>query len=141
LRKKSDAIMAGSGTILVDDPLFTVRYVPDHAGKRRQLAIIDRRKRVPQNYIAEAAGRGLDAAVYPDIETALADLTNKGVRDVLVEAGPILSQAMFDSHLWCMSVTIHKGDPDRVEVQFNPREPMPFTTDQFRWEWFLPAST
>ena len=64
LRKKSDAIMAGSGTILVDDPLFTVRYVPDHENKRRRLAIIDRRRRVPQNYLAEAAGRGLDATVY-----------------------------------------------------------------------------
>jgi len=138
LRKKADAIMAGSGTILVDDPLFTVRYVPDYAGKRRQLAIIDRRKRVPQNYLTEAAARGLDAAVYTDIETALKDLSNKGVCDVLVEAGPILSQAMFDSHFWCMSVTIHKGDPDRVEVHFNPYEPMPFATDEFRWEWFLP---
>lgn len=130
--------MAGSGTILVDDPLFTVRYVPDYADKRRQLAIIDRRRRVPENYLAQAQGRGLDAVVYETFKAALADLVNKGVHDVLVEAGPILSQAMFNSHFWCMSVTIHQGDPDRIEVHFNPREPIPFATDKFRWEWFLP---
>jgi diaminohydroxyphosphoribosylaminopyrimidine deaminase / 5-amino-6-(5-phosphoribosylamino)uracil reductase len=139
LRKMSDAIMAGSGTILVDDPLFTVRYVPDHAGKRRNLAIIDRRKRVPQNYLTDAAGRGLDAEVYDGIGAALTDLTGKGVCNVLVEAGPILSQAMFDSQFWCMSVTIRKGDPDKVEVHFNPNEPIPFNADEFNWEWFLPG--
>lgn len=139
LRKKADAIIVGSGTILVDDPLFTVRYVPDHPGKRRWLAIIDRRRRVPQNYLAEAAERGLDAIVYETVEMALEDLKNKRARDVLVEAGPILSQAMFDSHLWCMSVTIEQGDPDRIEVDFNPSEPMPFAPDSFRWDWSLPG--
>jgi diaminohydroxyphosphoribosylaminopyrimidine deaminase/5-amino-6-(5-phosphoribosylamino)uracil reductase len=138
LRKKSGAIIAGSGTILVDDPLFTVRYVADYPGKRRFLAIIDRRGRVPASYIAAAAERGLDALLYQDIETALKDLTQKGVQDILVEAGPGLSNAMFDSHFWCMSVTIHQDDPDRIEVHFNSREPMPFAVDKFRWEWFLP---
>src|SRR4029079_2324066 len=42
LRKESDAIITGSGTILADDPLFTVRRVPDHPGKRRFLALLDR---------------------------------------------------------------------------------------------------
>jgi len=139
LRKKSDAIIVGSGTILVDDPLFTVRYVPDHPDKRRTLAIIDRRRRVPENYLAKAQERGLDPVVYPTAETALDNLKNQGICDVLVEAGPILSQAMFDSHLWCMSVTIHQGDPDRIEVTFNPREPIPFATDAFRLDWSLPG--
>lgn len=35
LRKKSDAILTGSGTILADNPLFTVREIPDFPGKRR----------------------------------------------------------------------------------------------------------
>jgi diaminohydroxyphosphoribosylaminopyrimidine deaminase/5-amino-6-(5-phosphoribosylamino)uracil reductase len=139
LRKKADAIIAGSGTILVDDPLFTVRYVPDFPGKRRWLAIIDRRQRVPENYLNEARNRGLDAVVYPTVDGALEDLKAKGVRDILVEAGPKLSQAMFDSQFWCMSVTIHQGDPDRIEVQFNPHETVPFATDSFRWDWCLPA--
>lgn len=139
LRKKADAIIAGSGTILVDDPLFTVRYVPDYPHKRRWLAIIDRRRRVPENYLAAAAERGFDAVVYDTIETALEDLKNKGARDVLVEAGPELSQAMFDYHLWCMSVTVRQGDSDRIDVDFNSRETMPFATEKFRLEWFLPG--
>ncbi len=141
LRKKAHAIIAGSGTILTDDPLFTVRYVPDYPEKRRWLAIIDRRQRVPDQYLAAASERGFDVMVYETIEIALEDLNNKGVRDVLVEAGPQLSDAMFDYQLWCMSVTVHQNDPDMIEVGFNPRESMPFATDKFRWEWFLPAST
>jgi diaminohydroxyphosphoribosylaminopyrimidine deaminase/5-amino-6-(5-phosphoribosylamino)uracil reductase len=139
LRKKADAIITGSGTVLADDPLFTVRHVPDYAGKRRFLAIIDRRRRVPENYLAKARAHGLDAFVYEDIKDALTDLTNKGVRDVLVEAGPVLSQAMLDSHLWAMSVIIRRAEPDRIESSFNPRETMPFTPAAFRWNYFLPA--
>lgn len=139
LRKKSDAIITGSGTILADDPLFTVRYVPDHPGKRRMLAIIDRRKRAPANYLADAAGRGLDAAAYDDIRAALDDLARRGARDILVEAGPLLSAAMLDSPFWNLSVSIRQGNPDRVETHFNPRQSIPFSTDQFQWEWFLPA--
>jgi diaminohydroxyphosphoribosylaminopyrimidine deaminase/5-amino-6-(5-phosphoribosylamino)uracil reductase len=139
LRKKADAIIAGSGTILTDDPLFTVRYVPDFPDKHRWLAIIDRRRRVPDEYIAAATERGFNVEVYETIEMALEDLAKKGARDVLVEAGPLLSEAMFDYQLWCMSVTVRQGDPDRIEVEFNSREPMPFTTDKFRWEWFVPS--
>ena len=38
--KKADAILTGSGTILADNPLFTVRQVKDFEGKRRWLAIL-----------------------------------------------------------------------------------------------------
>jgi len=139
LRKKCDAIVTGSGTILVDDPLFTVRYVADIPDKRRWLAIIDRHKRVPEKYLAGALARGLNPIIFDNVDEALADLTNKGMQDVLIEAGPTLSQAMFDSHLWCMSVTIHEGDPDRIDIEFNTREPLPFTASQFRREWMLPS--
>lgn len=139
LRKKADAIIAGSGTILTDDPLFTVRYVPDYQNKKRWLAIIDRRRRVPENYIAAATERGFQVVVYETIESALEELGKKNVRDVFVEAGPALSQAMFNYQLWCMSVTVRQGDPDQVDVTFNPRETMPFTPEKFRWEWFLPG--
>jgi diaminohydroxyphosphoribosylaminopyrimidine deaminase/5-amino-6-(5-phosphoribosylamino)uracil reductase len=139
LRKKCDAIVTGSGTILADDPLFTVRYVPDFLGKRRLLAIIDRHKRVPENFISAASLRGFDSTVFDNVDNALEYLAHKEVQDVLVEAGPQLSQAMFDSHLWCMSVTISEGDPDRIDVSFNPREPIPFARGEFRWEWFLPT--
>src|SRR6185437_12882141 len=48
LRKRADAILTGSGTVLADQPEFTVRHVPDHPGKVRWVAILDRRGRTPE---------------------------------------------------------------------------------------------
>jgi diaminohydroxyphosphoribosylaminopyrimidine deaminase/5-amino-6-(5-phosphoribosylamino)uracil reductase len=138
MRKKADAIITGSGTILTDNPLFTVRHVKDHTDKRRWLAILDRRGRVPETYIAAARGRGLDTLIYKDIKAAVIDLMARGAQDILVEAGPTLSQAMLDSHLWTMSVTIHQANSDSVNVDFNTHGALPFATDHFNWDAFLP---
>jgi diaminohydroxyphosphoribosylaminopyrimidine deaminase/5-amino-6-(5-phosphoribosylamino)uracil reductase len=139
LRKKADAIITGSGTILADNPLFNVRHVPDYPGKRRWLAILDRSGRVPESYLSEAKTRGLDPVIYNDIEQAIADLSARGAQDILVEAGPSLSQAMLDVRLWTMSVDIRQGDTDLVGVNFNLRERLPFKPEEFSWEAILPA--
>ena len=139
LRKKADAILTGSGTILADNPEFTVRHVPDFGGKQRFLAILDRRKQVPENYLQAARQRGLEPIIYDDIENVFHDLTARGARDILVEAGPALAKAVLDSHLWTMSVTIQQADSDTVDVEFNPNEHMPFDAGAFNWEMFLPT--
>ncbi|HEU0118264.1 MAG TPA: bifunctional diaminohydroxyphosphoribosylaminopyrimidine deaminase/5-amino-6-(5-phosphoribosylamino)uracil reductase RibD, partial [Alphaproteobacteria bacterium] len=126
LRKKSDAILTGSGTVLEDNPLFTVRHVQDYPGKRRWLGILDRRKRVPQSYIDAARDRGLDAIIYGDIREALEDLKHKGAQDILVEGGPKTSEAVLDYPFWTMSVTIQTAGTESVDVQFNPNETLPF---------------
>lgn len=139
LRKKADAILTGSGTILADYPEFTVRHVPDYPEKKRFLAIMDRQKRVPDSYLAGARQRGYEPILYDNLERALKDLAAKGVQDILVEAGPILSQAMLDYPLWNMSVTIQAGDTDSVAVTFNDKEFIPFDRAKFNWDFFLPA--
>lgn len=138
LRKKSDAILTGSGTIISDNPLFTVRHVPDHSNKRRWLGILDRRGRVSPEYILAAKDRGLDVIIYQNVATAVNDLAQKGAQDILVEAGPQLSQSLLDSDLWTMSVTIRQGKEDVVEAMFNSRQTLPFDARQFRWDYFLP---
>ena len=138
MRKKADAVLTGSGTVLGDKPLFTVRHVQDHPGKRRGLAVIDRRGRVPATYLEEAASRGFDTVIHRDAAAAIADLAAKGAQDILVEAGPALSRYMFDAGLWTMSVEIHKGAPDKINVDFNPQAPILFEKQAFRWEHFLP---
>jgi diaminohydroxyphosphoribosylaminopyrimidine deaminase/5-amino-6-(5-phosphoribosylamino)uracil reductase len=52
----------------------------------------DRRGRVPAAYLREAAGRGLDARIYADIDAMLKELGSAGVIEVLVEAGPTLTK-------------------------------------------------
>ena len=138
LRKKADAIVTGSGTILADNPLFTVRHVQDHADKRRILAVLDRRGRISPDYIEQAAQRGLDVVRYQTLASCFVDLEKRGMRDVLVEAGPLVSQAVLASSDWAMRVDIHHGEQDRIETEFNTAIELPFDVDQFDLDSFLP---
>ena len=121
LRKRADAILTGSGTILADDPEFTVRRVPDHADRIRQLAILDRRGRVPADWLATAASRNVDAFVADDLPLALDRLGKAGVLEVLVEAGPAVTRSVLDAGLWDEHIVILKGaghdGTDRAEVR------------------------
>ena len=122
MRHRADAILTGSGTILADRPEFTVRHVPDHPGKSRILAILDRGGRVPADYLAEAAQRGLRPLRFADIDEALVRLGAEGVHEVLVEAGPTLTAAILSAGIWDEHVAIRKigaGMPDHVTVSRN----------------------
>jgi diaminohydroxyphosphoribosylaminopyrimidine deaminase/5-amino-6-(5-phosphoribosylamino)uracil reductase len=138
LRKKADAIVTGAGTILADDPSFTIRHVPDHTDKRRMLAILDRSQRIPVHYVEEATSRGFDVKLFDDIDCCFAELAALNIQDVLVEAGPLLSSAILASPHWTMRVDIHKGEPDRVEVSFNKPAPLPFSPLEVDLEDLLP---
>jgi diaminohydroxyphosphoribosylaminopyrimidine deaminase/5-amino-6-(5-phosphoribosylamino)uracil reductase len=121
LRRECEAIITGSGTILADDPAFTVRHVMDHPGRRRRLAILDRRGRTPLAYLDAAAARGLDASVHTDLAALLDDLGADGVLTAMVEAGPTLRQAVLDADLWDEEVIFRRrepdGTPDTVEIR------------------------
>ncbi len=141
LRKRADAILTGSGTILADDPSFTVRHVADHPGKKRILAILDRRKRVPSSWLKCAEKRGLIPFIYDNLGEAINDLAYREVREVLVEAGPPLSQAILKDGYWTMDVAIHKGNPDdTIITTFNPTVDLPFDPKKWTWENVLPSS-
>lgn len=119
LRKRADAILTGSGTILADNPCFTVRHVPDHPGKQRILAILDRRRRVPADYLAAAQARGFVPVLYDAPEAALTDLAARGVRDVLAEAGPQLSASLLKSPFWTQDIVIQAGGDERITVRYH----------------------
>ncbi|MDD3287610.1 MAG: bifunctional diaminohydroxyphosphoribosylaminopyrimidine deaminase/5-amino-6-(5-phosphoribosylamino)uracil reductase RibD [Alphaproteobacteria bacterium] len=137
LRKRADAILTGSETILSDNPLFTVRLISDYPGKRRFLAILDRRRRVPQSYLEAAKERGLDPIVYDDIKTAQEDLFKLGVREILVEAGPSLSQSALDAGFWNMLVDIERvaeNSTDKIKTALNSDLFIPFDPANWRIE-------
>ncbi len=121
LRREADAIITGSGCVLADDPAFTVRRVPDHPGKRRLLAIMDRRGRTPPAYLREAAARGLDARLYDDLDAMLDALGAAGALSALVEAGPTLRGALIARGLWDEEVVFRRaarpGAADHVETR------------------------
>lgn len=120
LRRRADAVITGSGTVLADAPLLTVRRVPDPRRAPRRLAILDRRGRVPGAYLAAAREGGLEPSLHADIPALLADLAEGGALEALVEAGPTLSAAFLAAGLWDERVVItkaaHAGDPDIVEI-------------------------
>ena len=58
LRRRADAILTGSGTVLADTPSFTVRHLPDIAGKIRHLSLLDRRGRIAPAYLDQARANG-----------------------------------------------------------------------------------
>lgn len=120
LRKRADAILTGSGTVLADSPEFTVRHVPDFPGKQRRLVILDRRRRVPANYLKAAAQRGFDVRVEDALAGALQALGSHGVLEVLVEAGPTLTRQVLNSGLWDEHYRIEQGagadGSDRISV-------------------------
>jgi diaminohydroxyphosphoribosylaminopyrimidine deaminase / 5-amino-6-(5-phosphoribosylamino)uracil reductase len=117
LRRRADAIFTGSGTVLADDPQFTVRLLPDHAGKRRKLVLFDRRKRIPSAYVEAATQRGFEVLFAIDIETALRTVAADGVLEVLVEAGPALTAHVLQSPFWDEHVVISQTDAeDQIKI-------------------------
>lgn len=126
LRRRADAILTGSGTVLADAPLFTVRRVPDFPGKRRQLVILDRRGRVDERYLLRAAERGFDPAIAGDLPEALARLGAAGALEVLVEAGPELTGVLLAGALWDEHVLIRQGpgtsSDDIIDIRYR-RDP------------------
>lgn len=116
LRRRADAIVTGSGTILADAPEFTVRHVADFAGKSRILCILDRRGRVDLAYQTAARARGFRVMIAQDMSAALRDLAGLGCNEVLVEAGPSLLAAVQDMGCWDEWVTIAQPN-DHISIR------------------------
>ncbi len=112
LRKRADAIVTASGTVLSDWPELTVRHVSDHPEKRRWLAIMDRRRQVPASWIdlkREQGFRIVQSQDFPDFSSILEFLGSQGVLEVLIEAGPAFSEYVFSSGLWNESFRIESS--------------------------------
>jgi diaminohydroxyphosphoribosylaminopyrimidine deaminase/5-amino-6-(5-phosphoribosylamino)uracil reductase len=111
LRGTVDAVLAGVGTVLTDDPRLTARNLRDGTLAIRQplRVVVDSSGRTPVDarvrdaaattWVATAAevGAGPDGRV--DLRALLAALYRRGVRAVLLEGGPTLAGAFFAAGL------------------------------------------
>jgi diaminohydroxyphosphoribosylaminopyrimidine deaminase/5-amino-6-(5-phosphoribosylamino)uracil reductase len=108
MRAGVDAIAVGVGTVLADDPMLTVRDVPEpRVAPRRVIfdselrtplgaAVVRGARIVPTTIVARRAASdrrdamaaaGVDVRVYETLEAALRGLAADGVRSMLVEGG------------------------------------------------------
>ena len=124
LRARSGAILSGIGTVLADDPSFTVRDPDiDTRGRQPLRVILDRNLRMPLSaemlalpgdtlvYCSDDRKRGplvdLGAEVvvveevdgFVDARAVLEDLGRREINDVLVEAGPSLAGYLVENDL------------------------------------------
>lgn len=111
LRGTVDAVIAGVGTILADDPRLTARNLSDGTMAIRQplRVVVDSSGRTPAaarvrdgaagTWIATTAqvGAGPDGRV--DLPALLAALHRRGIRSVLLEGGPRLAGAFLAAGL------------------------------------------
>jgi diaminohydroxyphosphoribosylaminopyrimidine deaminase/5-amino-6-(5-phosphoribosylamino)uracil reductase len=119
-RRRSDAILTGIGTVLADKPLFNVRQLPDHADKKRWIAVVSRSgKAAPADWLKQQAELGNQVLSFKSIEEALAELGRLGALRVLVEAGPAISAAIESANLWDERlVFLNEGPEDRMVREF-----------------------
>lgn len=122
LRKRSDAIWTGSGTVLTEDPEFTVRWVPDHPNKKRVLMLSDRRKRVSADWLTRAKKNNFITHWADSLESGLETLGKLNILEVIVEAGPLLRDAWLTSKLWDEHVEISENNDDAVKIHFREDE-------------------
>ncbi|MGI4744524.1 MAG: bifunctional diaminohydroxyphosphoribosylaminopyrimidine deaminase/5-amino-6-(5-phosphoribosylamino)uracil reductase RibD [Janthinobacterium lividum] len=127
LRRCTDAVITGTGTILADDPSFTVRHLPDHPGRRRLLAVLGRGDRVPASTIQAASARGFDVRSIRSLDQLLPTLGEAGAMWAMVEAGPSVLASLREAGLWDDWLTITQANPaqdnpvDQLDIRLSPR--------------------
>lgn len=93
LRRKVDAIVAGTGTVRADDPHLSARHADGTLAERQPLRVVVGTGEIPSD------ARVLDGAAETvlvrthDPDEVLAVLAERGLVDVLLEGGPVLAGA------------------------------------------------
>jgi diaminohydroxyphosphoribosylaminopyrimidine deaminase/5-amino-6-(5-phosphoribosylamino)uracil reductase len=114
-RARSDTILTGSGTVLVDDPLMTVRLMGDKKVKQPLRCVIDSQAKLKRNEkifgdeantktIGTDAGAdwqlAADEGGKVSLEAVLKKLAEEEINEVWVEAGSVLAGAFVKQNLF-----------------------------------------
>ncbi len=128
LRSRVGAIIVGTGTVLTDDPLLTVRGT-EPVGASPPLRVVVGSRPVPDS------ARVLDASA-PTLVTAerdpralLTDLYGRGVRHALLEGGPTLGAAFLAAEVvdrveWYVAPVILGSGPVALLAPASPAAPV-----------------
>ena len=108
LRRATDGVVTGTGTVMADNPAFTVRHVPDHADRRRLLVVCGQKAHTPEDWLAERQ-KQFDVLFCRSCADLPALLAKTDALWVLVEAGPTLLAALKELNLWDDWLTIRQN--------------------------------
>jgi diaminohydroxyphosphoribosylaminopyrimidine deaminase / 5-amino-6-(5-phosphoribosylamino)uracil reductase len=99
LRATRDAVLVGTGTVLVDDPRLTARMPGGGLAPHQPLRVVMGHRELPGSaQVLEGPGEVLQLRTH-DPEIALKELWDRGVRDVWLEGGPTLAAAFLGADL------------------------------------------
>lgn len=136
LRSQHMAIMAGSRTVLLDDPVLSVRHIE---GRQPVKILVDRELQLPAylkifhdqgpvriyNLHRDETTGNITYIRIPGkyvLEEILADLYRQKIQSVLVEGGSILIRTFLEAGLWdeIIEITGQVSIPDGVPAPFVP---------------------
>ena len=99
LRAEVDAVLVGTGTVVVDDPHLTVRRADGTLADRQPLRVVMGTRPLPEtSRVFDATAPTLRLQTR-DPREALAALHDREIRHVLLEGGPTLAAAFIRSSL------------------------------------------
>jgi diaminohydroxyphosphoribosylaminopyrimidine deaminase / 5-amino-6-(5-phosphoribosylamino)uracil reductase len=98
-RSEADAIVAGIGTVLADDPALTARRDDGSLYDAQPLPVVLGTRPVPADALVRRHPRPLAQHDGADLSGVLADLRERGVQRVFVEGGPTLASAFLRAGL------------------------------------------
>ncbi|PVZ96364.1 bifunctional diaminohydroxyphosphoribosylaminopyrimidine deaminase/5-amino-6-(5-phosphoribosylamino)uracil reductase RibD [Amnibacterium flavum] len=93
-RAAAGAIVAGTGTVLADDPRLTARGSDGDLADGQPLAVVFGRRDVPADAAVREHPRGFVQFDGRDPAGHLAELWDRGIRSVFVEGGPTVAAAL-----------------------------------------------
>jgi diaminohydroxyphosphoribosylaminopyrimidine deaminase/5-amino-6-(5-phosphoribosylamino)uracil reductase len=99
LRAECDAVLVGTGTVIQDNPRLTVRDAALELRDRSPLRVVVGERAIPPESALLTDGRPTLVLESHDLDEVLAVLHGRGVRSVLVEAGPTLTSAFLAAGL------------------------------------------
>ena len=99
LRAHCDAILVGTGTVIVDDPVLSVRMPNGTASARQPLRVVMGFRPIPESaHVLDLTGRTLQLATHDPVE-ALKALDEQEIHHVWLEGGPTVAAAFLGAGL------------------------------------------
>lgn len=98
-RAEAGAVLAGTGTVLTDDPALTARADDGSLLPHQPRAVVVGRRPVPADAAVRRSPGGFSTFDGTDLAAMLAALWTDGIRSVFVEGGPTLESALLKAGL------------------------------------------